>query len=152
MAILPYIVELNSVIGIVVCNAPEEFISQLRTVQNHLFDIGAELAMTGMTSDRPVMLAEEHVEQLEQELDRLNATLQPLQEFILPGGSKAASYCHLARSVCRRAERSLITLDCSQQVEPVLVSYINRLSDYLFVLARCFNHNQGTQEIYWNKQ
>ena len=86
---------------------------------------------------------------LEQTLDDINRDLKPLKEFILPGGGLAASHCHVARAVCRRAERMLVSLDKQQALNGHLIAYINRLSDYLFVLARAISKDQGTEEVYW---
>ena len=142
--------ELNSVLATVVLHAPDEFTAALRAIQNRLFDIGAELAMTGSDFGPFAGISADDVAQLEQQLDELNSKLEPLKEFILPGGSAAASYCHLARAVCRRAERALVSLNRTQSLNVDLMSYVNRLSDYLFVLARSINHTQGVEEILWD--
>jgi cob(I)alamin adenosyltransferase len=106
---------------------------------------GGELA----SPDHP-LIAATHVQQLENYLDELNVVLPPLKEFVLPGGSQAASFCHLARTVCRRAERRVISLSQHETVRPDLISYLNRLSDLLFVIARTLNHAAKHDEILWN--
>lgn len=124
--------ELNSVIAMVLaCELPDEVRAVLIDVQNDLFDLGSELAQPGKQ-----LLPEEYVTRLEQILDRFNDALPPLQEFILPGGGMAAANCHLARTVCRRAERRVVTLGKSETINPISLHYLNRLSDLLFVLAR----------------
>jgi len=144
--------ELNSVLATVIVHAPEDFTDSLHSVQNRLFDIGAELAMTGSDYGPFPGINADDVVRLEQVLDELNAKLEPLKEFILPGGGAAASYCHVARAVCRRAERALVSLNRTQALNTDLMAYVNRLSDYLFVLARSINHTQGVEEIYWQKR
>jgi len=92
------------------------------------------------------------VERIEQCLDSLNADLEPLKEFILPGGSTAAALCHLARTVCRRAERRLVTLGRGEEINRVSLCYLNRLSDLLFVMARTLNHASGGQDVLWQRE
>ena len=92
------------------------------------------------------------VDVLEQSLDALNESLPPLKEFILPGGGLAASHCHVARATCRRAERSLVSLNKKNELNIHLMAYINRLSDYLFVLARAISKQQGADEVYWQSE
>jgi cob(I)alamin adenosyltransferase len=112
-------------------------------MQNDLFDIGGEL------SSSQALVKTASVGWLEEKLDSLNRDLSPLKEFILPGGGEAASLCHLARSVCRRAERQLVAANREQTINPELLAYINRLSDLLFVMARSIAKQQGEQEVYW---
>lgn len=135
--------ELNSQLAIVACLLDEEFSASVKRLQNELFDVGAELAMG------KAIITQEYVDWLEQSLDAYNQTLPALQEFILPGGGLAASHCHLARTVCRRAERSLVKLNKLKDINPKLLAYINRLSDFLFVLARAISRQQGVAEVYW---
>ena len=135
--------ELNSQLAVLLCSLPECFIDSVHNIQNNLFNAGAELAMN------EAMISQQHVDELEQSLDALNANLPPLKEFILPGGGTAASQCHVARAVCRRAERTFVALDKSNQLNKHLKAYINRLSDYLFVLARAISKQQGESETYW---
>lgn len=124
----------------------------LAHVQNDLFDLGAELATlpksfrTGMPS-----VGKQHITKLERLMDDLNSELGPLQEFILPGGSQAAAALHLARTVCRRAERFCVRLAREEKIGEQVVPYLNRLSDALFVLARWTNKKQGVKEIFWKK-
>ena len=140
--------ELNSIIGLVLTENPYDKLGAvLSSIQHTLFDLGGELASDGMIKD---LVTDEHVTTLETHIDQTNAKLPTLEEFILPGGTKSASMLHLARTVCRRAERSIITLAQSESVAPVMIQYVNRLSDLLFVMARYENHRSGNQEIYWN--
>ncbi|NQV42832.1 MAG: cob(I)yrinic acid a,c-diamide adenosyltransferase [Candidatus Marinimicrobia bacterium] len=139
--------ELNSVIGLVLTEKPHEKLeSALSSIQHTLFDLGGELASDGMIEG---LVTDQHVLSLEQHIDEMNMELPPLEEFILPGGTKSASMLHLARTVCRRAERSIITLNQSETVAPKIIEYINRLSDLLFVMARFENQRSGNQEVYW---
>lgn len=135
--------ELNSQLAVVACHAPEVFEKLIKSIQNDLFNVGAELTMSES------LIKQENVEALEQSLDELNNSLAPLKEFILPGGGLAASHCHVARSVCRRVERSLVSLNKKDNLNSNLMAYINRLSDLLFVLARAISKQQGMNETYW---
>ena len=135
--------ELNSQLAVLACHAPEGFIIAIKTVQNELFNVGAELAM-----DQPV-IKQENIDWLEESLDALNQSQDPLEEFILPGGGLAASHCHVARAVCRRAERALVDLNKNRSVSKELLAYVNRLSDYLFVLARAISKEAGEDEVFW---
>ena len=140
--------ELNSVIGLLLTESlPEEIQTILVDVQHRLFDIGGALSMPDV-----VMPANNLVEAMEQSLDDMNERLQPLKEFILPGGTRAAAICHLARSVCRRAERHLIALNKHESVGDFPLQYLNRLSDLLFVIARTLNKHAGKEDIYWQSQ
>jgi cob(I)alamin adenosyltransferase len=138
--------ELNSFIGLLASKVNDTELHELiNRIQHDLFNIGAELSLS-----QPVILAED-VSYLEQQLDNYNADLPPLQEFILPGGGEAASLCHVARSVCRRAERGLVSLHLEKLLNPELLAYVNRLSDLLFVLARVLTRIEGEKEVYWKK-
>lgn len=138
--------ELNSVIGLVISgNADEDSNALLTEIQHKLFNVGGELSLPGHA-----LIEEKDVTWLENQLDRLNENLEPLKDFILPGGTRAASYCHLARSICRRAERDLITLGHQEDVSPVIMQYLNRLSDLLFVLARHINKLENHPDVLWN--
>jgi cob(I)alamin adenosyltransferase len=138
--------ELNSVIGIMQTHALEPNIhGVLGAIQHDLFDLGGELCMPGYTMIKP-----ERVTALETQLDAWNDTLAPLKEFILPGGSTAAAHCHLARTVCRRAERTMTTLNNQEKITEVSLQYINRLSDLLFVLCRILNKDAGISDVLWN--
>ena len=137
--------ELNTVIGVMLSgDMPDESRAELTEIQHQLFDLGGELSIPGHTTIKAAA-----AEQLERQLDTLNADLPMLKEFILPGGCPAAAYCHLARSVCRRAERRLITLANTEVVNPTAIQYINRLSDYLFVLARHLNRSAQIPDVLW---
>ena len=139
--------ELNSVLGIVLSKPlPDSARAVLTEIQHRLFDLGGELSIPGHT-----MIAPKHVEYLEQRLDEMNADLPMLKEFILPGGCEAAALCHLARTVCRRAERRLITLAGKEDINPVCIQYLNRLSDLLFVMARNLNRAEQRPDILWRR-
>jgi cob(I)alamin adenosyltransferase len=144
--------ELNSVLGLLVSQCPQAAeVDLVRTIQNDLFDVGADLCLPQSPSEVPgahLRVRAEQAERLERAIDRLNANLAPLTSFILPGGSSAAAWCHLARTVCRRAERDVVTLTHSEPVNPQAIIYLNRLSDLLFVLARVYN-NDGREDILW---
>ncbi len=135
--------ELNCQLAVVACHVCAEYRDAIKDIQNELFNVGAELSMGH------VLIKQKHVEQLERSVDGLNQNLTPLQEFILPGGGPGASHCHVARAVCRRAERSLVSLNRQKTLNICLLSYVNRLSDYLFVLARAISRQQGIDEVYW---
>jgi cob(I)alamin adenosyltransferase len=144
--------ELNSMIGILQTEALEANIhAVLEGIQHDLFDMGGELCMPNIKETESfAMIKAERVTALEAQLDVWNDTLPPLKEFILPGGSHAAAYCHLARTVCRRAERSMTTLNSQEKITGISLQYINRLSDLLFVLCRILNKNAGVPDIQWN--
>jgi cob(I)alamin adenosyltransferase len=138
--------ELNSFIGLLVSKVSDAELQQLISrIQHDLFNLGAELSL-----GQPIITTED-VSFLEQKLDHYNADLPPLQEFILPGGGEAASLCHVVRSVCRRAERSLVSLHKEQALGTQPLAFINRLSDLLFVLARVLTRMAGEKEVYWQK-
>lgn len=139
--------ETNNAIGLVLTETvPQPIRACLIDIQHNLFNVGGELSLPGYS-----LIADHHVTALEQELDRLNEQLEPLKDFILPGGSRAATYAHMARSICRRAERRLVTLHRTHGVSPQLMRYINRLSDFLFVLARFLNHSAGRPDVLWQQ-
>jgi cob(I)alamin adenosyltransferase len=140
--------ELNSALGLLLTeNLPSAVRDCLAPVQHTLFDLGGELSMPGHT-----LLTPAYVEQLEQALDGFNADLPPLKEFILPGGSAAAATCHLARAICRRAERRTVTLARSEAVNTAVLIYLNRLSDLLFVIARILARADGGSEVLWQSK
>jgi cob(I)alamin adenosyltransferase len=120
----------------------------LGRIQDDLFDLGADLASPDMKSDGALRIVETQVIRLENEIDALNENLAPLTSFILPGGSEASAALHAARTVCRRAERRVVTLGKTEALNPAALKYINRLSDHLFVLARHLN-GDGKADILW---
>ena len=139
--------ELSSVIGMMLSHAlPEGVAEVLMEVQHNLFDLGGELCVPGYSAVAP-----SQVEWLEHKLDAWNADLPPLKDFILPGGGPAASVCHLARTVCRRAERRVHTLAREESVNPDGMAYLNRLSDLLFVLGRVLARAEGGAEVLWQR-
>ena len=140
--------ELNSAIGIVLaCDIDERMREVLTQVQHDLFDLGGELCIPGMA-----MVHAPDIDRLEQTLDAFNENLPPLKDFILPGGGMAAAQCHLARTICRRAEREVVTLARHDAVRPEAVRYLNRLSDLLFVLARVLARASGHGEVLWQHE
>jgi cob(I)alamin adenosyltransferase len=144
--------ELNAVLGLLGALRPEPAEAELlRGIQNDLFDVGADLCVPpppGEAAGARLRVRPEQSARLEAAIDRLNAGLAPLSSFVLPGGQPAAAWCHLARTVCRRAERDVVTLARAEPVNPEVVVYLNRLSDLLFVLARVYNNN-GRDDILW---
>lgn len=140
--------ELNSSLGMVLANKlPTPISDCLNTVQHQLFDLGGELSLPDQQLIQP-----SHVAWLEQELDELNGTLPMLKDFILPAGGHATSACHLARSICRRAERRLISLGREEQISAHALHYLNRLSDLLFVIARSLARHENGSEVLWNNR
>jgi len=139
--------ELNSLVGLLVTyKVPEVIAARLTDIEHDLFDIGGELSIPGHS-----VLTDTQVEGLEKFLDTLNADLEPLQEFILPGGTAVAAVCHQARTVCRRAERRVVTLAREETVNAASLRYLNRLSDLLFVLARSLNRAEGVNDVLWKR-
>lgn len=139
--------ELNSALGVLLAETlPDTARDCLDNVQNDLFDLGGELSVPGHT-----IMSKAHVERLERELDRINAGLPALKDFILPAGSRAAALAHLARTVCRRAERRVVTLSRKQKIAPAIPAYLNRLSDLLFVLSRELNRVAGRPDVLWQQ-
>jgi cob(I)alamin adenosyltransferase len=144
--------ELNALVGLLLAQSPNVLEKDLlQSIQNDLFDVGADLCVpmpaTGQPDER-LRVQPGQVERLEKAIDRLNAGLQPLKSFVLPGGSTAAAWSHLARTVCRRAERDVVTMVRTEAVNPQVIVYLNRLSDLLFVLARALNAKEN-QEVLW---
>ena len=144
--------ELNACIGAArAAGAGADLAAPLDSIQRNLFALGARLAdPSARIAERVTKAAitDQHVEELEQLIDRLEAEMPPLRRFILPGGSPAGALLHLARTVCRRAERRVIGLG-SGAVDPIVIVYLNRLSDLLFVMARAVNHRAGHPEAEW---
>ena len=141
--------ELNSWIGLLIAElqSDEPLIEPLTDIQHRLFDLGGELAVPGFQ-----LIKAEMVSELEILCDQINEALPPLKEFILPGGSKSAGLCHMARAVARRAERIIVTLSKEEAVGDALKQYINRLSDVLFVMARQLARRDGGEEVFWKSK
>ena len=142
--------ELNAHIGLLLAQLPadESERTTLLQVQNILFVVGAQLATPPEVSN-PLAVTPEMLFTLEEAIERIEAALPSLKAFVLPGGTQAASQCHVCRTVCRRAERRVLALASRATIPSELTSYLNRLSDYLFVLSRKINNEQGMQEIFW---
>lgn len=140
--------EANSALGVVLANElPDEVRADLFAIQHQMFELGGELCIPGHAA-----ISDTDVERLERTLDRYNADLPPLKDFILPGGGPAAAACHVARTVVRRAERETVTLSHHDAVRPEAVRYLNRLSDLLFVLARVLARASGQGEVLWKHE
>ena len=140
--------ELNCCIGMVLAEPlPDDVRELLMRVQHQLFDLGGELCIPGHSA-----IHDTDIDALESCLDDFNADLPPLKEFILPGGGRAAAACHLARTVCRRAERRSVTLAALEAVRPEAVRYLNRLSDLLFVICRVLARASGEGEVLWQHE
>ncbi len=140
--------ELNSAIGVLLANDLDDTSrSTLTDIQHSLFDLGGELSMPGTS-----VISDDRVTILEERLDTMNNGLAPLKEFILPGGSSAAAACHLARAICRRAERRLHSLSKTDTVNPASIRFVNRLSDLLFVLARHINKEAAIADVFWQHE
>ncbi len=150
--------ELNSFIGVAKSGIiDEKILAQLKKIQFDLFTLGSEsatpvdkLTLANGKSRLSLMISETEIEELENWMDEMETQLEPLQYFILPGGGKSATSLHVCRTVCRRAERSLIFLSEAEEVRPELIKYLNRLSDYLFVLARYVSKLENEPEEFWN--
>jgi cob(I)alamin adenosyltransferase len=142
--------EANATIGIARLHTAGEHDAMLARIQNELFDLGADLCRPGDDFDDPrrLRVTDGQVERLEREIDAMNASLRPLDSFVLPGGTPAAAHLHLARTVVRRAERLAGELATLEPVNPVAVRYLNRLSDHLFVLSRALNDG-GAGDVLW---
>ena len=142
--------ELNSHIGLVRdCLDNEHLRSVLKEIQDRLFAAGASLATDPEKNLTTPDVTASDIQLLENEIDSMEAELPPLKNFILPGGNITVSFCHVARCVCRRAERLVVALNLMEPVEPLVLKYLNRLSDYLFVLARKIAKDTGAEEVVW---
>ncbi len=155
MAAIGDVDELNSALGVAICEITEDaLIQELRDIQNDLFDLGADLATPAAEGDdfspseMVLRVIPSQVERLEKAIDLATAELEPLTSFILPGGAKAAAAIHLVRAVARRTERTCVAAGRDMSINPQALAYINRLSDYLFVLGRALN-NGGRDDILW---
>ncbi|XJR87824.1 cob(I)yrinic acid a,c-diamide adenosyltransferase [Elizabethkingia anophelis] len=150
--------ELNAFIGIAKSHIDDsDCLKQLAEIQYDLFTLGSEAAtpidkvyLANGKSRLPVTIKEEDISKLEVWMDKMDESLEPLQFFILPGGGKTATFLHAARTICRRAERGMVFLNETEEVRPELIKYLNRLSDYLFVMARYVSMLDNEQEEYWN--
>ena len=139
--------EFNSIIGIILTtDINKDIYKILKIVQHHLFDIGGELSIPNLRK-----IDTEKIEFIEKNIDAINKNLSPLKEFILPGGSFESALCHQARTVCRRAERSLFRLNEIEKINSISLQYLNRLSDFLFVLAREINREKKVSDTFWQK-
>lgn len=141
--------ELNATLGIARCYLTEqpELDNLLERLQNELFDIGAELASPPERAAQFQSIGESHITAMENAIDRFEEELPPLRQFILPGGTLTAAHLHLARTVCRRAERQVVRLSHTSTVNAAIIKYLNRLSDLLFVMARVANHRAGVEDV-----
>ena len=143
--------EANAILGLVRQHLEAQIDTALSRIQNDLFDLGADLCTPETDRDlgyEPLRMTQAQIDRLEIEIDAMNEDLEPLRSFILPGGTAAAAYLHQARTVCRRAERRMVELAEREPVNPATIKFINRLSDYLFVLGRKVNDN-GSRDILW---
>jgi cob(I)alamin adenosyltransferase len=142
--------ELNALLGVALLQIHDGAVTEMiQNIQNDLFDLGADLCLPEKDGETRLRVQAEQALRLEKEIDQLNERLQPLTSFILPGGTPAAAWCHLARTVCRRAEREVVALSHQEKVNPQVIVYLNRLSDLLFVLARVCN-NDGKNDVLWS--
>ena len=150
--------ELNALIGLAKSEiSDEKVLSQLQKIQFDLFTVGSEAAtptdkmlLANGKNRLDLMISEKEITELELWMDDFDAELEPLRFFILPSGGKAAATVHVCRTVCRRAERAMVFLNETEEVRPELIKYLNRLSDYLFILARYISKISGEKEEYWN--
>jgi len=139
--------ELNSMIGLMLTESLPLKINKILTViQHHLFNLGGEISMPGHK-----IIQKKDVLELEEIITLYNKNLPPLKEFILPGGSRPAAFCHMARTIFRRAEQAIFKLNAEDSINPFSLQYINRLSDLLFVLARVINKHKKVKDVFWKK-
>lgn len=151
MAAIGDVDELNAAMGVVALHVLGEALARIRMIQNDLFDLGADLATPGedfTPGEMTLRVTASQVERLEEELDSMNADLLPLTSFILPGGTPAGTALHVARTTCRRAERTAVSAARDTPLNPQALKYLNRLSDYVFVMGRAVNEN-GATDILW---
>lgn len=147
--------ELNACLGVAIAACPPtwpDVRGLLTTIQHHLFDLGADLSVSPEKLDYTPRTQPAWVAQLEEAIDKQEGSLEPLRQFILPGGSTPAAALHYARTVCRRAERRVVSLALAEDIDSTLVQYLNRLSDLLFVLARVANAQLGQPDVAWESQ
>ena len=139
--------ELNSTLGVLLTEPMADCVAQkLKHIQNDLFDLGGELSIPTHR-----IVTDSQLIALDEWISEFNDALPPLKEFILPGGCRAAAQCHVSRTVCRRAERNVVTLAQDEDVSPLAIQYLNRLSDLLFILARLLNHNAAIPDTLWQR-
>ena len=147
--------ELSSSLGVIAADheCTQEVKGQILEVQNELFNLGAYLATAVQDGEKPecASLDQTKIEALESWIDALDEQTPKIRAFVLPGGSKLAAECHMARTICRRAERAILSLAETEYVDPAVIRYVNRLSDYLFIAARFQNFKQGVEETVWKK-
>jgi len=141
--------ELNASIGLALVTLSEDHVADLESIQNDLFNIGGEISIPAV--EKP-LFHEDRVNFIEKRIKSINKQLPPLEEFILPGGSETGARLHLARSICRRAERDLVSLNNIEKLSTDILKYVNRLSDYLFVLARLVIGISGGKETQWDRR
>jgi cob(I)alamin adenosyltransferase len=145
--------ELNAVLGVAISQGLHPLLAEeCAAIQNRLFDFGAELASPTGSRNSTLQIDDEDVKRLEDSMDSMSEGLSPLREFILPGGSRASAALHLARCVCRRAERAVLSLSEEAAVRQELLQYLNRLSDWLFTAARTSNAQENVSDIAWKKK
>ena len=140
--------ELNASIGFAAVLLPKKPEIDFKSIQNDLLNIGAEISIPNSEKD---FLDQNRIDYLDKKIELINNDLPPLKEFILPGGNDVCSRIHLARSICRRAERDLVSLNNKEQISPEILQFINRLSDYLFVVARLLFRISDSDEIQWDR-
>lgn len=144
--------ELNAGLGVVAAGLEEPLRKPFRQIQNELFVIGSHLATPpGASTAGLPSIPESMITRLEEEIDRTEEQLTPLKNFILPGGTESAARLHMARTICRRAERVVVEFSEQQDIPPIIMKYLNRLSDWLFVQARLVNHRAGVADVIWEK-
>ena len=143
--------ETNAILGVVENEITQSYKNIINEIQNDLFDLGADLCVPEdkKKNYQPLRISEKQIDRLENKIDTLNKDLKPLDSFILPGGSIASSHLHLARTVARRAERITVQLSKKEAINPLIIKYLNRLSDLLFVLARIENKGKNIKDILW---
>ena len=142
--------ELNASIGVITLYATSDLKRKLKNIQNDLFDLGADLCVpVSETNNKRLRVTSNQIETIEAEIDEMNNILEPLNSFVLPGGCEAATFLHLARTICRRAERSVVSLRSEEDINDNTLVYLNRLSDWLFVASRVENQQNST-EVLWS--
>lgn len=141
--------ECNAVLGLAAASESDsDLIKFIYEIQNQLFVLGSDLASEKESAQIP-RINQEHIEWLESYIDQLELRLPALTQFILPGGNVSSAYLHFARTICRRAERVVVSLQEQEQINPLTITYLNRLSDCLFVMARTANHSKGLTDVLW---